>query len=302
MPPNSESAVGPRSLRQCLAPYVRLARPEQWTKQAFVFAALFFGREYADPASVGRAILAAIAFCLLSSGGYVINDILDRPIDRANAQRASRPLAAGEMTVPAALVYAVVLLAGGTVLALLLPRAFTVTALAYLLLTSGYSAWAKHVVLVDVIVVAAGYVLRAIGGATAIAVEISPWLMLCTFLLALFIVLCKRRTELAVLTPEPGRRPVLAAYRIDEVDRFITMAGAACIVCYCIYTLTPETVIKFRTRALVLTVPFVIYGLFRFMIIASRPSAGPPERMLFRDVPLMLAVVAWLLTCLVAIH
>lgn len=283
--------------------YIRLLRPRQWLKNVFVFAGLVFSRHFLILESVEKSILAFIVFSLLSSSGYILNDVLDYREDRQHPVKSKRPIAAGKIKrMPAGLlsiVLAVVSLAGGYILG----RNFLVVCIIYGLLMLVYSIGVKHVVILDVLFVAFGYVLRAIAGAVVIDVEISSWLLLCTLLLALFLAVAKRRTEIIRLGEDASRhRRILVQYSPVLLNQMIAIVTAACIVAYCLYTLAPETVAKFGTKNLIFTIPFVIYGIFRYLFITyKKQQTDIPEKALFGDLPLQLCLVAWIVSCVLII-
>lgn len=280
--------------------YLVLLRPRQWLKNVFIFAGLIFSRHFLDPSSVGRSILAFFIFSLLSSSGYVLNDIVDRNDDVAHPVKSKRPVAAGRVRPASAAVVAAVLFLASLVAAFFLDTGFFHVCLAYAGCMLLYSLAVKHIVLLDVLFVAFGYVLRAIAGAVAIRVEISSWLLICTLLIALFLAVAKRRTELVVLGGDAARhRRILADYSLPLLDQMIAVVTASCVLAYCLYTLAPETVAKFGTKNLVFTVPFVIYGLFRYLYITyQKGHAGSPERVLFQDLPLQICLVGWTVVCI----
>lgn len=283
-----------------LIKYLLLLRPRQWLKNVFVFAGLIFSRHFFYPASIEKSIFAFIIFSLLSSSGYVLNDIIDYREDIAHPSKAKRPIAAGKITRMSAALVAVVLTLLSFAGAWFLDRNFLIVCLAYSVLMVLYSAAIKHVVVLDVLFVAFGYVLRAIAGAVVIQVEISSWLLLCTLLIALFLAVAKRRTEIVLLGEDATRhRRILAQYSLPLLNQMIGIVTAACIVAYCMYTLAPETVAKFGTKDLIYTVPFVVYGLFRYLYITYQTvQTDIPERVLFSDLPLQICLVAWILSCI----
>lgn len=265
-------------------------RPRQWTKNVIVFAALVFSGQLLDPAQSGKAALAFALFCLLSGSGYLLNDLLDREQDRLHPLKAKRPLASGALPPSTAWVVFFVLAGGSLVAAFLLSAPFGLTALAYFLLQVAYSLWLKRIVILDVFAIAAGFVLRAVAGAEVIAVEISSWLLVCTMLLALFLGLCKRRHELVLLEEEAGgHRTSLASYSPHLLDQMIGVATASTVVAYAFYTMSEETVAKFQTDALKYTIPFVLYGIFRYLyLVHQKEEGGNPETTLLTDRPLLL--------------
>ena len=280
------------------AAMVRLARPHQWIKNALVLAALVFGQRLFVIHDVVLAGIAFVTFCALSSAGYVLNDIADRDADRLNPEKCDRPLACGELTVAAAGRVALSLAAIAIVLSLLLGPGFVGIAVLYAALQLVYSLWAKHQVIVDVIAVAMGFVLRAFAGGVAIHVEVSPWLVFITFVLALFLVLARRRHELITLGDDAvAHRSALSQYSVRLVDQMIAIVAGATLVSYMIYTASAEVEAKLGTRHLYLTVPFVAFGILRYLyLIDERNEGGDPARALLRDRPLMLAVAMWILT------
>jgi len=284
-----------------LADWWRALRPAQWSKNAVVAAAFLFAMGDRSQAirltahELGVVSLAVLAFCLVSSGIYLFNDIRDREADRQHPDKQNRPIAAGRITVPAAGMVAVLLLAAGTGLAWWLAPAFAQVIGAYILLQTVYTLGLKHVALVDILVIATGFVLRAMAGAVVIGVTISPWLLLCAFLLALFLALCKRRHEKVVLADDGGEtRAALVRYDAHLLDQLIAICSAATIVCYAIYTLWPDTIRKFGTQALGFTIPFVIFGIFRYLDLVYRHRKGDrPEMILLRDLPLLVDLAAY---------
>jgi 4-hydroxybenzoate polyprenyltransferase len=281
-----------------LAAMIRLARPHQWVKNALVLAALLFGQRMFVLHDVVLAITAFVAFCALASAGYVLNDIADRDADRLNPEKCNRPLARGDLTVGAAARFALTLAAIAIVLSIVLGRAFVGIALLYAALQFVYSLWAKHQVIIDVIAVAIGFVLRAFAGGVAIHVEVSPWLVFITFVLALFLVLARRRHELIALGDDAiAHRSALSQYSVRLVDQMISIVAGATLVSYMIYTASTEVEAKLGTPHLYLTVPFVAFGILRYLyLIDERNEGGDPAIALFRDRPLMLAVALWILT------
>lgn len=260
--------------------WIRAVRPRQWAKNAAVLAPAFFAA--GDPGQVHgmsvwlRSAGAAGMFCLLSSAVYLYNDACDVASDRAHPLRKNRPVASGEISRSAAYVAAAVLAMLGMSVALGLGASTAWVAAAYLLLQAVYSPWLKKFDGVDVLVVASGFDLRALAGGAAAGVDVSPWLLVCAFLLALFLVLCKRRAHAAVQ----------AGGGADSWDTPIAVAAAGTVLGYAMYTLAVETLVKFGTRNLIFTLPFVVYGIFRYLQISRRPGfSGDPEYVLFRDRP-----------------
>ena len=275
---------------------VRSMRPEQWLKNGFVLAPLVFSGLLDDPGAWARSLLAMAAFCAASSAVYLVNDVLDREADRSHPSKCSRPIAAGEISVGAALSAAVVLAAAAMAAAFVLGGWFPAVLGGYILLVVLYSAVLKRVVFIDVLVLAAGFVLRVVGGAVAIEVPVSRWLLLCAYLLALYLALGKRRSELALLGEGAGiHREVLGHYTLGLVDQAISVVLGATVLAYTLYTVAPDTVAKVGSEGLMATVPVVLYGLFRYLYLLHRHElGGSPTRVLVTDRPLLLTVVIWL--------
>jgi 4-hydroxybenzoate polyprenyltransferase len=274
---------------------LRSLRPTQWTKNLFVFAGLIFGEKLLDPAAVEQAVLAFAVFCLLSGTVYLINDVLDREADRLHPVKSKRPIASGALSPAAALASAAVLVVASLSLAFAVNRPFGFVAIAYLVLLGLYSVWLKHMVILDVLVLAGGFVLRAYGGAVAVNVAFSHWLLLLMLLLALFLGLSKRRAELVVLADSArDHRPSLAEYSPYLLDQMIGVVTASTLLAYAFYTISPETVQKFHTDRLLLTVPFPLYGIFRYLyLVHQRDGGGNPSEMLLTDKPLLVCVALW---------
>jgi len=269
-------------------------RPHQWTKNLVVLAALAFSKHLFDGDAVVRAAMAFATFCGLSGAVYVVNDLVDLERDRLHPRKRTRPIASGTLSVPTARAAAAVLLALGLLAAWGLGPGFFACALSYLALNLAYSLVLKDVVILDVLAIAIGFVVRAVAGALAIGVLFSDWLLVCTILLALFLALAKRRHELATLENAAGHRQALAEYSPYLLDQMIAVVTASCLTAYAFYTLAPETVEKYRTERLALTIPFVIYGIFRYLyLVHRREQGGSPSDVLLTDRPLLAAVALW---------
>ena len=278
-------------------------RPRQWVKNLFVFAGLVFAQRLFTE-SAWRALAGFAIFCALSGAIYLINDVADRERDRLDPRKRARPIAAGQLPAGVAVAAAIVLVVVGLVFAAILSRPFLVTALAYVVLLIAYSAWLKHIVIVDVLVVAGGFVLRAVAGAVVIDVEISGWLLICTILLALFLALGKRRYEYVALEQDAVRhRPILAEYSPALLDQMIAVVTASTVTAYALYTMSPETVAKFRTHWLPATLPFVLYGIFRYLyLLYQRRLGGNPSELLLSDRALLINTVCWICAVLLIIY
>jgi 4-hydroxybenzoate polyprenyltransferase len=278
-------------------------RPRQWVKNLFIFGGVVFGQRLFSQA-LWTSVGAFVIFCGLSGAIYLLNDVADRDKDRLHPEKRARPIAAGRLPVPHALVAAVVLIAGGLAAAVWLSPPFALAAVAYVVLLSAYSAWLKHIVIVDVLVVALGFVLRAVAGALVIGVAISGWLLICTVLLALFLALGKRRHEVLTLEADAARhRPILAEYSAALLDQMIAVVTASTVTAYALYTMSPETVAKFHTALLPVTLPFVLYGIFRYLyLLYRRHLGGNPTDMVVRDRALLLNTFLWLVVVLLIVY
>jgi 4-hydroxybenzoate polyprenyltransferase len=279
-------------------------RPSQWAKNLLVFAGVLFGLRLFDVRAVARAAAAFGIFCLLSGVVYLINDIADRDSDRQHPLKARRPIASGALSVPAALRSALVLGSVALAGALALGLTFFIVAAGYLALLALYSGTLKHIVIIDVLTIAAGFVLRAVAGAVAVDVSISHWLLVCTILLALFISLAKRRHELVLLADGAvSHRPILGEYSPYLLDQMIAVVTASTLIAYVFYTISPETEQKFGTPWLGLTVPFPLYGIFRYLyLVHQREGGGSPADLLLTDRPLLVCVTLWAVSVALIIY
>jgi 4-hydroxybenzoate polyprenyltransferase len=264
-------------------------RPLQWSKNLLVFAGILFAAEYDEPEKWAAAAATFVAYCAGSSAAYVFNDVLDAEQDRLHPLKRDRPVASGALPMEGALGFAAVL----AVVALTITAILGLPSLGYmagfLALQVAYSVRLKHVVLIDVIAIAGLFVIRAAAGAEAVNVDISPWLIVCTALLALFLALAKRRGE---LVSETGVRPVLDGYSLPLVDQLVTVVVACTIVAYSLYTFNAR-----EGSAMMATIPFVVFGLFRYLLLMHREDLGEePERVLLTDVPILATVAAWAVT------
>jgi 4-hydroxybenzoate polyprenyltransferase len=270
-------------------------RPEQWTKNLFVFAGLLFGGRLLDLEAVRPAIGAFGVFCLLSGAVYLLNDVVDRRADQRHPLKRYRPVAAGDLPAGMAATAAAAFGAGGLAAAFLIRPQLGWIAAAYVGLLLLYSAGLKHLVIIDVLTVAAGFVLRAVAGAVAIGVPIGQWLVVCTTLLALFLVLSKRRHELVLL--EEGavnHRRILGEYSPYLLDQMIAVVTASTLIAYSVYATSSETAARLGTPRLGLTIPFVLYGIFRYLyLVHQKRGGGSPSTLLLTDRPLLACVALW---------
>lgn len=279
-------------------------RPWQWVKNLFVLTPLLFSRNLFAPAAVGRALASFILFCLVSSSVYLLNDIQDRSSDRLHPTKRLRPLAAGELHLGVAfgvmVTFLLVTLAGGV----LLDKILALILLSYWLINLLYSTWLKDQVILDVFALASGFVLRVVGGGVAISVEISHWLILCTMLLALFLGFSKRRHELVRLGQGAGaHRQVLGEYNLHFLDMMIGIVTPSTVMSYALYTVSEETMQRFHTRGLLLTLPFVLYGIFRYLYLVYHENQGEdPTQSLLTDRPMVINLCLWALTIGVIVY
>jgi len=270
-------------------------RPQQWTKNLIVLAGLIFGERLLDPVAVADATVAFGVFCLLSGVVYIVNDIRDREADRLHPVKSRRPIASGALPVGVAATFGVLLAAVALVAAFRLSGSFGVVGSTYLVLLVIYSVWLKHLVILDVLTLSIGFVLRAWGGAVAVGVGMSHWLLLLTLLGALFLALSKRRAELVSLsTGARHHRPTLAEYSPHLLDQMISVVTASTLLAYALYTIDVETVARFGTDRLLWTLPFPLYGIFRYLyLVHQREGGGNPSEILLSDRPILACVALW---------
>jgi 4-hydroxybenzoate polyprenyltransferase len=277
-------------------------RPRQWTKNGLVFLAILFSLNLTNPNLVLRAVLAFVGFCVLASATYVVNDLFDQERDRQHPTKRKRPIASGQVSRGVALVSATVLLAASLSMAAGLGSTFLLVALLYMVLSFSYTLRLKHMVIIDVLALAAGFVLRAAAGAVAIDVPISPWLYVCTALGALFIAFAKRRQEIVLLQESAAdHRQILQEYTIPLLDQMISVVASATVIAYSLYTFSAEYLPK--NQSMMLTIPFLLYGIFRYLyLVHVKGVGGSPEEVLLTDRPLQATVLGWGLTATVILY
>jgi 4-hydroxybenzoate polyprenyltransferase len=295
LPEHEAVAELPRRRRPLAAVVVAL-RPRQWLKNLLLFAGIVFGEQVGQPRLWVTALTAFVAYCAASSAAYLVNDVRDAAYDRHHPVKRKRPVARGEMSPRSAIVLAAALAATALGLTAILGIGSLALMLAFLILQAAYTLRLKQLVLVDVMAIALLFVIRAAAGAEAVNLPISPWLLVCTFLLALFLALAKRRAELASASAStPGGRPVLERYPLALVDQLIAVVAAATVVTYTLYT-----VLGRDSRAFMVTIPIVVFGLFRYLLLVQRQEAGEePEMVLLTDRPIIVAMVIWVLAALI---
>ncbi len=282
---------------------LKTMRPRQWTKNVFVFAALVFDKQLFIPSSFLRTLAAFVLFCLISSSVYVFNDIVDIEADREHPEKRKRPIPSGRLPLPAAWIGGILLLVTSLVGGYILSLDFAVVLGAYFLLNLAYSKWLKHILILDVLILAAGFVLRVAAGVTVIQVErFSPWMYVVMALLSLYLGFGKRRAELALLADEAGaHRKVLAGYTVPLLDQFIIIVSAMTIVSYSLYTFSAVNVPA--NHSMMLTIPFVVYAIFRYLyLIEVEHSGGAPEEILLADRPFQISMVLWALAVLAVFY
>ena len=284
---------------------LRLLRPQQWVKNVFLIAPLIFSKHLFNPDYLLTTVLALVVFSLVSSSVYIINDIADREADRQHPIKKNRPIASGQISIPQAVVTFLVILAAVVLAGRNLDLKFQLVVLIYFVLNLSYSFGLKRVILVDVFVIAAGYMLRVLAGAYAIAVLISPWLVLCTLFVSVFLAISKRRGELMLAKNTVGYvgRAVLQQYDMALIDQLMTIAAAGMAISYALYTVAERTVTIFGTDNLIFTTVFVLFGIFRYLFLVRRKeNDDDPAHVLITDWAMVFNVIAWFASCIVIIY
>lgn len=280
--------------------WIRLLRPVQWSKNAVVFAALIFGHQD-NVGDAVRALIAFVAFCAMSSATYILNDCSDASRDRLHPVKRFRPIAAGTISPMPAMVVSAILALGALTIAWPVSPSLSGVLLAYLVLMTAYTLLLKRIMILDVFVIAGGFLLRAIAGGVAVDVPISTWLMLCTMLLALFLGFAKRRNELTTLDQDAAsHRTSLRGYTIEILDQFILISAASAVMAYAMYTFSAGTVPE--SGIMMITVPIVMFAMFRYLyLVYGRTLGGAPEVLLLHDRPLLGSIVVWGITVIVIV-
>jgi 4-hydroxybenzoate polyprenyltransferase len=296
------SAEAVRARRVALPPLIRAMRPLQWSKNSLVFAALLFDKRIFQWDALWHTLAAAMVFSAVSSAIYLVNDVRDLHQDRLHPKKRNRPIAAGEVSQGQAMRVAVALLTVGLITAVAVRPEFAIVIVTYIALMLAYSYGLKRMVILDVFAIAAGFVLRAVGGAVAISVPASPWLYVCTALGALFIGFGKRRNEIVTLEAAAGHhRANLEEYSLPMLDQIIAIVSAAMLIAYSLYTFDAANVPD--SHAMMLTIPFVAYGLFRYLyLIYRRGEGGSPEVLLIKDPGLISCIAGWVATSLIILY
>ena len=292
------NAVGSTGIAGSL---LRLARPKQWTKNGFVLAGVVFAEKALSASSVGNALLTFLAFCLVSGAVYSFNDVLDVEEDRKHPMKRLRPVASGEVSMPLAVAFSALLVIGGLALCFFVNAGVGAAGVAYLVLQAVYTPFLKHIAILDVMSISAGFVIRALAGVAAVAAPISPWLIVCTGLLTLFLGFSKRRHELATLGEGAViHRKNLRDYSVPLLDEMMNIMISATIIAYTLYTFTVYE--RENQLFMMASIPFVVYGVFRYMLLVHRDGGGNPDTLLLADRPLQIALFLWLVVVGVTIY
>jgi 4-hydroxybenzoate polyprenyltransferase len=304
---NEETSItsGKIGLAQQLRATIRLLRPIQWSKNIFLFAPLVFSRHLFEEGYFFKESIAFVVFCVLSSSVYVFNDIADREADRLHPIKKKRPLADGTISVQQGFVVGLVLVVGAVFLSGQFGPKFQAAAGLYFVMNIAYSFWLKQMILVDVFLIAAGFMIRVLAGAFAIDVVVSHWLVLCTLFVSLFLAVSKRRGEILLVHSNTGSvgRPVLKEYDIVLIDQIITITAAGMAISYALYTVADRTVAVFGTEHLIFTTVFVLFGIFRYLIVMRKnKTEDNPTLLLLRDPVMILNIIAWFGACIIVIY
>ena len=279
-------------------------RPKQWSKNLIIFAGILFSQNITELPMLLSVIAAFVIFCVISGAVYIFNDIADLDSDRKHPVKALRPIASGRLGVKKALAAMAALVLAGLCAAFYFGPYFFAAILAYLFLQLGYTLYFKYIVILDVFSIAAGFVLRVVAGALVIDVAISSWLIICTILLSLFLGFSKRRHELeSMVEGAVHHRKVLGDYSVYLLDQMISVVTASTVISYALYTMSDETILKFGTTNLIFTVPFVLYGIFRYLyLIHKKGEGGNPENILVKDIPLIADIFLWAATAALILY
>lgn len=284
----------------------RLIRPKQWIKNFFVFAPLLFSRHIFHLEYVIPGIAAFIIFSLASSAVYIINDIMDVESDRAHPKKKYRPIASGEVSVKQAMIFLVILIIIIIGCLFFQRTIFAFVIILYFITNLLYSLKVKSIVLLDVFFISFGFMLRVLGGAAAIGVSVSSWMILTTIFISLFLAISKRRSELSQIVNKDNidkQRKVLKDYSVEFADQINTIAAAGTIISYALYTVSERTVAIFGTEKLIYTTPFVIYGIFRYMYLMHQKNLGEsPTSIVTKDIPIILVVLVWFIFSILIIY
>jgi 4-hydroxybenzoate polyprenyltransferase len=284
---------------------LRLIRPKHWVKNGFVLAPVIFARELFVAEPLILAVRAFFAFCLCASIVYITNDLLDAEADRLHPVKRRRPIAAGTVSLLEAVLLVVALFALTVATVQGMDRRFIVVLCGYVALNLAYSLGLKRVPILDVFIIAAGFMMRVVGGAYAINVKVSSWIVLCSLFISLFLGFAKRRAELVLVKESglPTERKVLGIYRVDYIDQLLTVSAAGTVISYAMYSVAPRTIEIFGTDKLIYTTVFVLYGIFRYLyIIHASPATDNPTNIVTSDRGIILTTLLWIVSCIVIIY
>ena len=285
--------------------YVLLSmRPDQWIKNFLVFAALLFSKNLLSLSKDIEAIIGFTIFCMITGCAYMINDLVDLEKDKLHSVKSRRPLASGKLKKDTAIKIVVLVCLASLFSAFYMNILFGIIILAYFLLNIGYSIYLKNIVIIDVVSIAAGFVFRVLGGAVIISVVASQWLILCTILLSLFLGFSKRRHELVLLEDSAtSHRKVLEHYSPYLLDQMIAVVTASTLICYALYTMSKDTIEKLGTSKLIYTIPFVLYGIFRYLyLVHQKEDGGSPTEIMFTDKPMIINICLWIISSIIFIY
>lgn len=288
--------------------YLQIMRPLHWTKNVFVFAALIFGKKLIGPteqifSAVSSAIAAFFCFSLAASAIYILNDIIDRESDKLHPEKSKRPIAAGDVTIGSAAVISIICAVVAIVGSYLLVSRLAIIILIYIALMALYSLLLKRTMILDCVTISIGFCLRAIAGAVVVNVFISPWLIICTFALCLFLAFSKRRSEIAQLGEiSESFRKTLAGYTPELLAHMLDVTSGLAIVCFLLYAMDERTLEAFGTNNLVYTTPIVLYCVFRFSTLIQKGKYSGPVQLILRDVPFQIGLILWALACMGIIY
>jgi 4-hydroxybenzoate polyprenyltransferase len=283
--------------------FLQIMRPLHWTKNIFVFAALVFGQKLYVPSAIGRAIGGFVCFCLAASAVYILNDIIDRRTDRLHPEKCKRPIAAGSVTIGSAAVMSVLCAAVAIIGGFLLSHTFAIIILTYIVLMILYSLLLRRMMILDCVVISIGFCLRAIAGAVVVGVFISPWLIICTFALCLFLAFGKRRSEIALLRQDSESfRNTLTGYTPELLAHMLDVTSGLAVVCFLLYAMDDRTLRIFGNNNLVYTTPLVLYCIFRFSAMIQEGKYSDPVKFILNDLPFQIGFVLWLIGCFIIIY
>ena len=279
-------------------------RPEQWIKNFFVFTALLFSKNLLNLSKDIDALVGFIIFCMITGCSYIINDLVDLEKDKLHPTKSQRPIASGRLNKTTAIKITTIICLVSLSFAFYINSFFGIIVLTYFLLNIGYSIYLKNIVIIDVVTIASGFVLRVLGGAVIISVTSSQWLVLCTILLSLFLGFSKRRHELVLLEDNAtGHRKVLEHYSPYFLDQMISVVTASTLICYALYTMSKDTIEKLGTSKLIYTIPFVLYGIFRYLyLVHQKEKGGSPTEVVFTDKPMIINISLWVIASVMFIY